>query len=219
MTRRLRPKGFSLLEMAIVLVIIGVVMSAVMVGTDVLRHAKGQKAFSSFVLGWQEAFAQYTRLTGRVPADDVNRPTNMIRQRLDLPLCGTELSDAFLKEGIRIPEGRGTGLESEYLYQDSTGSPRVLRICFATVNWAVQGASANSFVRVARHAMTLSGLTAELAMQMDVLVDGRASARFGQFRSQAAHHLTNANEAQWGALAAGDRDSARTEVQALFEMF
>lgn len=195
-----RARGFTLLEMAIVLVIIGVVTSAVMIGTDVLRHAKGQNVFATFVAGWNEAFTQYVRAQGRVPGSTAAEPNRINAVGSGNPLCGAALSNAFLSARIRIPEGRGNALESEYLYQDSNGSPHTLRVCFLTVtNWSVQGDNVNSFAHVSRHVMRFQGLTTELAIQLDVLIDGRPSARFGQFRRSDVASLQNSADVAWGA--------------------
>ena len=219
-----------------VLVIIGVVMGAVMVGTDVLRQAKGQQAFSVFVSGWRDAFSQHLQVLGRVPGDR-DPPDNMINSLATdgaappLPLCGAAMSNPFLQNRIRIPQGRGLGQETLYVYQDSTGSPQQLSICFQTLvtslpdpsatGWSVQVSSLPvQFANSNRHVMVISGLTAELATQMDVLIDGTVSARFGQFRQLGNQNSLSATDANWGSFdsVAGDPDSARTLVTALFEM-
>jgi len=214
--------------MAMVLVIIGVMTGALMVGTDVLRHAKGQKAFSNFVVAWRDGFLHHHRLLGRVPEDDATNPTNMVLQAMNTWLCDptggdpTRLSDAFLRAGIRIPNGRGVGQHSQYIYQDSTGSPQVLQVCFATVpDWSAQGASVLAFEGRARHVMRITGLTTELAMQMDVLVDGNLSARYGQFRSSTAYSLVTVPDVGWGDVAVnpGSTEGPRRLVTAYFEIF
>lgn len=220
---RRHARGFSLLEMSMVLVIIGVIMSAVMIGTDLLRHAKGQNAFSSFVVGWSEAFAQYTRATGRVPADDLVAPTNLINRGAG-PLCGDDLRNDFLRAGIRIPQGRGNGFETQYRYQDSAGSTQTLSVCFETVNWAVPTAGIPNFQAVARHTMSIAGLTTELAMQLDVLIDGNPSGRFGKFRrfdpdaAVSPHVALDATPVGWGAITNGDEDDARNLATGLLEL-
>lgn len=228
-----RQSGFSLLEIAVVLVIVGVMMSAVMVGADMLRQAKGQKAFSVFVSGWRDAFNQYVQAAGVVPGDNPGAPTNNISGLFNTPLCDNQpagpfdLSNAFLVQGIRIPEGNGAQAASQYSYQDGAGSPQTLSVCFVTLAWAVQGNSVNAFVDTPRHVMWLSGLTTELATQMDLLVDGRVSARFGSFRlvgrhSTAALALSPVPDPNlWGDLftVPGDPESARTLVNAVFEMY
>ncbi len=219
-------RGFSLLEMSMVLVIIGVMMGAVMVGTDVLRMAKGQQAFSVFVSSWRDAFAQHVQVVGRVPGDGGDIPANVVNaDEGGIPLCNDaptfRLSNVFLDASIRIPQGRGISLEDRFIYQDSNGIPHEMRVCFLTLGgWSVQGTTVNTFVGVDRHVMRITGLTAELAMQMDVLIDGNVSARFGQFRHDIRAQVLDGNEVGWGDLetTVGDQESARRVVTAFFEM-
>lgn len=215
-----------------VLVIIGVVMGSVMVGTDVLRHAKGQKAFSDFVVAWRDAFIQYHKVLGVVPGDNGPLPTNFVNGAVNALLCDPNpspgpgavhpLSDDFLRSGIGIPQGRGLARHSLYGYQDSTGSPQELQVCFVTVNnWSAQGTGVFTFVGRTKHVMRITGLTVELAMQMDVLIDGNLSARFGQFRSLPAYSRLNPLELGWSNVSANlqSTDAPRSLVTAYFEVF
>jgi prepilin-type N-terminal cleavage/methylation domain-containing protein len=217
MRLRRREAGFSLLEMAMVLVIIGVVMSAVMVGTDVLRHAKGQKAFSVFISGWHGAFSEFTRVTRSLP-DDFDQD-NQINGGVDGDgfLCRNDgLSGIFLGSSIRIPQGNGVTEETRYTYQDSSGSPQRLEVCFATINWSVQTSGAG-FTGKQRHVMRIQGLTVELAMQMDVLIDGNLNARLGQFRLEGLQDSPTAENPGWGIP--DTNGNAQPVVTAYFEMF
>ncbi|MGE0100458.1 MAG: type II secretion system protein [Hydrogenophaga sp.] len=221
---RFVERGFSLLEMSMVLVIIGVLLGAVMVGTDVLRQAKNQQLFSVFISGWRDAFSRYTQVIGVVPGDNPTTPNNMIGVALNTWLCDTppnnDLSNVLLAARIRIPQGRGLGRESRYVYQDSLGTPHELQVCFATINWSVQGAAVGLFASSPRHVMRLTGLTTELALQLDVLIDGSVSARFGQFRLVTFENSLIAADAGWGDLESvpGQQESARNLVTAYFEM-
>ncbi|WP_439590445.1 type II secretion system protein [Hydrogenophaga sp.] len=225
MRLRGREAGFSLLEMAMVLVIIGVVMSAVMVGTDVLRHAKGQKAFSVFISGWHGAFSEFTRVTRSLPRD-ATPPVNRILGNMPAgtPLCGANLTTAFMEASVSFPQGQGVGQQTSYIYQDSSGSPQVLQVCFVTLDWSVQIAPPPGvpvetafFETRARHAMRIQGLTVELAMQMDVLIDGSLNARMGQFRLEGSQASLAEWNPGWGIPAADG--NVQPVVTAYFEMF
>ena len=236
MTPRQRPirrpwsaKGFTLLEMAVVLVIIGVVMSAVSVGQDVLQNARDRKAFSSFVAGWQEAFSQYVRATGHLPGDNPLSPGNAINNAVDNVLGGNKgpnsLVGVFLQAGMRLPQGRTATEQDIYQYRDSTGSPQRLTISFLTTAWSVPvnatgPGGTQQFGLANRHLMRIQGLTAELAQQMDVMVDGQISARFGQFRQFGPHQFLSGGAVDWGPLGVtADSESARSLVTAYFEMY
>ena len=60
-------KGFTLIEMALVLVIIGLIISAVSVGKDTMRSAEYHKAYNNYVQAWNQAAYGYFQRTGTVP--------------------------------------------------------------------------------------------------------------------------------------------------------
>ena len=61
-------KGFTLIEMAIVLVIIGIIIGAVVKGQDLVDNAKS-KQFASKIQAWQVALNTYYDRKGRYPGD------------------------------------------------------------------------------------------------------------------------------------------------------
>ena len=62
-------KGFTLIEMAIVLVIIGLILGAVIKGKDVINSAKQKNFYASFVKSWELAIASYYDRTGNLLGD------------------------------------------------------------------------------------------------------------------------------------------------------
>lgn len=207
-----------MLEISIVLIILAVVIGAVSSGGDLMRHAAGQRIFTTFIGEWRRAFLSYTDQMHAVPGDSPVAPTGIIGGAEGRVLCNTPgdpaLSNSMLAQGIAVPAGRGPGMEDRYVYQDSKGTPHELRLCLQTVPWAVPGLSVGSFVPVQRHVMHFTGMTVELALQMDILVDGSADARFGDFRQLAQAGATSAAGAAWPPVraAAGDEDIAEVEA-------
>jgi len=213
-------RGFSLVELSVVLVILAVITAAITTGGDLMRHAKTQRLYADFIFGWSNAFTQYTVATKVVPGDDLRTPQN----RIPGQLCNTpgtpNLIDVMLAQGITLPTGRGVGQEDRYVYQDRNGQPHELQICYMTVPWAVAGAAAGAYVTRDRHVMRITGLTVELASQLDVFIDGRADARFGRFRLLGQAASLTAVGAEWVAapLAPSNPEDFIVEVQALMEM-
>ncbi|HIC87400.1 MAG TPA: prepilin-type N-terminal cleavage/methylation domain-containing protein [Aquificae bacterium] len=56
--------GFSLIELSIVLIIIGLLMAAVMKGRDLIRSAEMKKFYNTFIKAWELAYTQYYDRTG-----------------------------------------------------------------------------------------------------------------------------------------------------------
>jgi len=73
-----RQQGFTLVEMAIVLAIIGLILGAVMIGKDVQRNAEYSKVANKFLYQWKMAYDQYYQRTGVVVGDCQQAPTYMV---------------------------------------------------------------------------------------------------------------------------------------------
>lgn len=68
MKNRLDQKGFSLIELAIVLVIIGIILGAVLKGQDLIQNARNKK-FINDVKSWEMALWSFQDRKGRFPGD------------------------------------------------------------------------------------------------------------------------------------------------------
>lgn len=176
-----RSLGFTLVEMSVVLVVIGLIIGAVAVGRDLQRNASYQRISSNFVQGWLLAYDAYVAGTGTVPGDSATAPTGLVNGNTTA-LCGNALLNAFLAAGIRLPEGRAEGQADRYAYLDSNGNPQEVQVCFQNVAWAEPGAAVGAYVARQRNVMVLRQLTPALATLLDSQIDGSADARFGRMR-------------------------------------
>lgn len=215
--------GFTIVEMSVVLVIIAVILGAITVGNDVMRNAQGQRVFVDFVTGWQNAFANYFGVVKAVPGDDPVRPSHVIKGAGGGPVLCNEpgvptMTNFFLEHSIALPAGWTAGQEDRYVYQDSNGSPHELRVCFRTVQWSVPGTSSGVYVTASRHVLQLTGLTSELAMQLDGMIDGKQDARFGRFRSQAESANVSMTSVQWPPVRTRSGEDDIGEVTAYLQM-
>lgn len=191
-----RQKGFTLIELSISLLVIGLLLGAVAIGRDLQRSAANQRLSTDFVQGWQLAYETYLNGVGRPPGDSAISPTGRVNgAAAPAEFCGTDMINAFLAAGVRLPEGRANGLPDRAVYLDSNGNPQEVRVCFQSVNWAEPGASVGVFVSRPRNAMVLTGATYALASTLDQQIDGRSDARFGRLRDTSfANNLTNASQ-------------------------
>ncbi|MCF6317710.1 MAG: prepilin-type N-terminal cleavage/methylation domain-containing protein [Proteobacteria bacterium] len=178
-----KPKGFTLIEMSIVLIVIGIILAAVSVGKDLQRNAEYQKLSQSFVQGWALAYQNHFARVNLVIADDPNGPTLQVNQN-NGEVCGAALHTAMDTAGVRMPAGRAEGSEDRYVYLDSNGNPQQIDICFDNIPWSVDDVNPDTYMLRDKNVMVIKGITPDLARLLDNSVDGIGDARFGFFREE-----------------------------------
>ena len=188
-----RQGGFTLLELSVVLVIIGLIVGAVTIGKDVQRNAVYQRIANDFVQGWAIAYDSFYTGTGRPPGDSAVAPTGIVSGVTATPLCGVALLNAMQAAGVALPAGRAEGSADKYVYLDSNGNPQELAICFSNVAWSEPGATVGTYVSRPRNVMVLTGMTPALATLLDNSFDSLVDATYGRFREQAQANNISAN--------------------------
>jgi prepilin-type N-terminal cleavage/methylation domain-containing protein len=110
--------GFTLLEMAVVLIVIGIILGAVAIGKNVQRNAEYHRISNKFVFEWKKGYDEYFTRTGVVLGDNQIAPTYMVN--------GKEASLGGAKRSARLgrndPQTALAGIPENYV---NTG----LRIC------------------------------------------------------------------------------------------
>jgi prepilin-type N-terminal cleavage/methylation domain-containing protein len=71
-------QGFTLVELAIVLAVIGLIIGAVAIAKDVQRNAEYQKIVNKFAYQWKMSYDQYYQRNGVVVGDCQQAPTYMV---------------------------------------------------------------------------------------------------------------------------------------------
>lgn len=208
MSSKRRQGGFTLVEMAVVLVIIGVIIGAVMIGRDVQRNAEYTRIKQKFMDQWVVAYNSYSQRTGAPVGDNQAAPRLMVN-------------------GAMFGAGAGTGATISGGDMTNTQSPGAL--CQGNLpNGVTPAATATNLRDVVRRAgitlppgrgdgfedryayldtngnpqevqvcfqwnppgtasgsgnvMVVSGLTPDLARALDQMVDGKADPQAGAFR-------------------------------------
>jgi prepilin-type N-terminal cleavage/methylation domain-containing protein len=192
-----RQSGFSLIEISVVLVIIGIIIGAVTIGRDVQRTAAYQRIATEFVQGWAIGYDTFAANNGIVIADNATNPTGYVNAATATPLCLNNLRTAMQAAGVRMPSGRAEGSETLAVYLDSSGTPQEMAICFSNVAWSEPAATPGTFVVRNRNVMAITGMSPSMAKMLDNHFDGRVDARFGKFREQAVANNTAAASIAW----------------------
>lgn len=207
--------GFTLVEMAVVLVIIGLILGAVSIGKDVQRNAEYTKIKQKFIDQWTVAYNTYTQRTGVVPGDSQIQPRLMVNganytAAAGEPISGGDMSGATAPDAVchgskgqKMARNMETGFDLRTLMQQAgvrmppgraEGSED--RYVYLDSNgnpqevqvcfqWNTPDDPAGS-----GNVMVISGLTPDLARSLDQMIDGKPDAREGMFRQEGVSNGT-----------------------------
>ncbi|MDD5210774.1 MAG: prepilin-type N-terminal cleavage/methylation domain-containing protein [Sulfuricurvum sp.] len=183
-------KGFTLVELSIVLIIIGLIIGGVLKGTDLINSAKQKKFYNTFIKGWQIAVNQYQDRTGLVLGDgpaNGGLPAGIVNGAFDNVNLGTSNTvQARLRAiGLDVPV-TNTGGSAGVPPDGGTYSVEGKRSTSLVTGWldslAINGTNKN--------VLYMTAVPTDVALAIDTMVDGTADAGLGSCR-------------QWNAGAAG----------------
>ncbi len=187
-------KGFTLIELAIVLVIIGIILGAIIKGQDLIESARFKK-LTSEVKNWEVVTWAYLDRKGYFPGDSGKTGTITANVKSDLTASG--LTNAPASNNLTL------GSSSFYLFLGNSATKKnIIGIC-------VSGDCTSMF-----------GNDIAFAENVDLSIDGTIDAGAGVVRSGTA---VTANSATWTITAAtvnstpGAWSSAATAILYYFD--
>lgn len=176
-------KGFTLIEMAIVLIIIGIIIGAVVKGKDIIKSAEQKKLYTKYVRTWQLAYNNYYDRTGWILGDvasDTNSPGR--NGQCDAGATVSNLEAQLKKVGLTPPTEGPTGSSLVRTYTDSLGVQRTLTLAFA------YNANIGNFIRI-------RGIPNDLGIAWDRMIDDINDGTAGDLRYAADYTAPQANTA------------------------
>lgn len=170
--------GFTLVELSIVLIIIGLIIGGVMKGQDLIRGAEQKKIFNTWVKAWQIAVNTYQDRTGGILGDGtVNGGTNpnadgwMDNIRLDTT---TTVQDRLKQVGIDVPVTNIAG---------SNGGAYNIKGKYTTRrSHAYLNRLYSHTDGVYKNRLYIVNVPTDVAIAWDTIVDGEANPSKGAFR-------------------------------------
>lgn len=202
-----RQQGFTLVEVSLVLVVIGLILGAVSIGKDVQRNAEYTKIKQKFVDQWASAYNSHYLRAGVVIGDSQVQPRLMVNgDNYDAddgePISGKEMTNATppkaICQGGRAPRMTRNADSDVMLHAEMDRHGVRMppgraegfedRYAYLDTNgnpqelqvcfqWNNPGNPASS-----GNVMVISGLTPDLARALDQMIDGKADSREGLFR-------------------------------------
>lgn len=178
-------KGFTLVELSIVLIIIGLIIGGVLKGTDLINSAKQKKFYNTFVKGWQVAINQYQDRTGQILADGTanggtGATANGTYDNISLSASAaspTGVQARLRAVGLDVPV-TNTGGSALVAPDGGTYSVEGKRSTSLVTGWldslAVNGTARNVFY--------MTAVPTDVALAIDTMVDGAADAGLGSCR-------------------------------------
>ena len=173
----MKRSGFTLIELSIVLIIIGLIIGGVMKGKDLINSAEQKKIYNTWVKQWIVTANSYQDRTGALlgdgtanggtattengQCDNVNLSTaTTVKPKLDYIGLDTPVSN------IAGTNGGAYSIKGKY----ATG--RVT----ASLYWL------NSTIDGAKNRLYLTGIPVDVAIAFDKMTDGQVDPQHGDFR-------------------------------------
>jgi prepilin-type N-terminal cleavage/methylation domain-containing protein len=161
--------GFTLIEMAIVLVIIGIIIGAVVKGKDVMKSAEQKRLYTTFVSDWQMAYNNYYDRTGWILGDH-NDPVNTTpRDGHASGASAANLNSQLSNVGLNPPAVGPTNVTNVRTYTDAWGRQYNLTLQFL---W---NSTFGNYIRI----NSTTGIPFDLGVAWDRIVDGSRGGNTG----------------------------------------
>ena len=182
-------RGFTLIEIAIVLVIIGLIIGAVVKGKDLVQSGKQKKFYTNSLKAWELAVLNYYDRTGNVLGDGaVNGGTVDPKNGNFDNVSGVTFGvangiDATLRKvGLTVPTSN-TGNSGQFTFKGQYSGT-------TTITLNLQYLYSHTDARNS-DALYLVNVPTDLAIVLDTMVDGSVDARAGTFRRYADNAAPN----------------------------
>ena len=199
-TNKANVAGFTLIEMAIVLVIIGIIIGAVMKGRDLIKSAQIKNAYETFFAAHYKLIGSYYDKTGRILGDgavnggygnpngwmdNIALSNGTYRTRIGNSLRSVGIDAcSLIKSNLTSNECGPNGVNIGQISLDGEYARQTVWVGYYYANF--NGRS--------RNYLRIQNLPTDFAIALDRMIDGVANCASGSF---VAVPGTTCNNGQW----------------------
>ena len=184
-------KGFSLIEIGIVMVVIGIIIAAVMKGKDVINSAETKQFSQDFMGKWLNVVDGYYDKTGINLGATPDAPKiatgTLITCNETTTL--TALNNAGIDAERIIKSGLSTATNL-VICTDETAGQFLSAVSTVEANTGRLSVETNNLPGVDANVLQFTGVPADIAVAFDTLIDGKADALSGRV-------IRNTGGTQW----------------------
>lgn len=198
-------KGFTLIEMAIVLIIIGIIIGAVVKGKDVIKSAEQKRLYNSFIREWQTAYNNYYDRTGWILGDLDTADNQGARNGYCDGASEGNLNSQLENVGLNPPATGPTGLTTARTYSDSNGTQHTLTLSFR------YNANLGNYIRVD----STNGFPIDLGLAWDRIIDGSADGTTGDLQYD-SDGIPAATQVAWPSASVAPPNGSRVYLKLEF---
>ncbi len=190
-----KQRGFTLVELSIVLIIIGIILGAVIKGKDLIRSGEQKKLYNAWIKEWVVTYNNYYDRTGWILGDDAS-DTNAVRDGIiDNAVTQDNIRAQLAAVGLEGPSEGPTGNEFQRRYNASDGNQYSLELSFRS-----NMGYGNSIVLMSDHNNNCAhtgGIPNDLAIALDRIIDGTTNCTDGDFVFEESPNNGGINTNDW----------------------
>lgn len=170
-------KGFTLIEIAVVLVIIGLIIGAAVKGKDLIQSGKQKKFYTSVLKTWELTIISYYDRTGMVLGDSAANGGNGANAngRFDnINSAGefTNVNNRLQAIGLDVPTSN-TSQNRQHTFKGTYSGTQ-------TVTMSLLSTNGGAFAR--DNFLQFNNMPVDLAIALDTMIDGQTGSNAGSFR-------------------------------------